>query len=581
MSQEQGILSEFYRTIWRQEKGHVYIALKDPAKKPGDIGYWTQRFFEWPTEEHLVIQETLNRRQTHDVYFAPAMFREPSSRKEHVAGAFCFWLEFDGNLPVDLGEVPNPSIVIQTSTETHQHLYWCLDQMVEIDRIESVNRSLAYQLGADTSGWDANQVLRPPLTLNHRKRAQAKLVAKTDNWINSVAFSAEFSKNLPPKIELSGQLPDISDIIRKYEFDRKVWDLFKDGVKVDRSAGLMALGYHLAEMNLPNMEIFALLINADNRWGKFSKRDDQYKRLAEIVTHARTKYPYKIDSSKSEATLIAIGDLTLRATEVKIEWIVGGLLHQTGYMLLTGHTGVGKSQFCGDLASHLCLGKEFLGREVSTSKRVLFVSLEMGLVELKWLRGEQLKNLSSEDISILDNNLKFLPVGYPIYFNRAENRVHLEELVQKGQFDVVIFDSLGSMTEQELSKETDAKLLMDWNDHLRVEFGISTIIIHHHRKAQTGNKRPNSIADIYGSHYFTARATTVMTLWDPRKSGLIEVSFQKMRMSAPEKPWAIQRRDDLTFEVSSGKLSIEIYDDTNEVDVSDNTNVMLPEGFDF
>jgi hypothetical protein len=125
------------------------------------------------------------------------------------------------------------------------------------------------------------------------------------------------------------------------------------------------------------------------------------------------------------------------------------------------------------------------------------------------------------------------------------------------------------MTEQELSKETDAKLLMDWNDHLRVEFGISTIIIHHHRKAQTGNKRPSSIADIYGSHYFTARASTVMTLWDHRKSGLIEVSFQKLRMAPPQKPWAIQRKDDLTFELSSGK--IEFIDDTQDVDVTDGT----------
>src|SRR5260221_11718882 len=187
----------------------------------------------------------------------------------------------------------------------------------------------------------------------------------------------------------------------------------------------------------------------------------------------------------------------------------------------------------------------------------------MGLVELKWLRGEQLKNFNETDVALLDKNLKFLPVGYPIYYTRDDNRRALEELIQKGNFECVIFDSLGSMTEKSLSDETDAKLLMDWNDHLRVEFGISTIIIHHHRKAQTGNKRPNSIADIYGSHYFTARASTVMTLWDPKKTGLIEVSFQKMRMSAPEKASAIQRKDDLTFEKSSAR--IEFVDDTVDV----------------
>ena len=170
LSSDQAILSEFYRTIWREEKGYVYLALRDPAKGKDDPGYWQRRFFEWPTEEHLVIQTTINERASYDVYFAPSLFREASSKKEALLGSFCFWLEFDGSMPVDLGDVPNPNIIVQTSTETHQHLYWCVDQLMEQDRIETVNQSLAYTLGADVSGWDANQVLRPPQTLNHKKK---------------------------------------------------------------------------------------------------------------------------------------------------------------------------------------------------------------------------------------------------------------------------------------------------------------------------------------------------------------------------------------------------------------------------
>jgi hypothetical protein len=574
VASEHEQLADFYRTIWREEKGIVYIALKEPSTKK-----WEQRFFEWPVEEHLVIQTTLNERASKEVYFAPAIFRERSSKKENVLGSYCFWLEFDGNLPVDLGDVPNPSMIVQTSTDTHQHLYWCLDQKVEnVESIETVNKSLAYQLQADTSGWDVNQVLRPPLTLNHKKQLPAKIVAKSEKQLSSVAFRDKISIVLPPKIEITEQLPSMPDVIRKYAFDRTVWELFTKGSR-DRSAGLMALGYHLAELNLTNAEILTLLIDADKRWGKFHGRDDCLKRLTEIVTHARAKYPYRINTDDNEASLVAIGDLTLRATEVNVKWLISGVLHQQGYLLLTGHTGVGKTQFCGDLANHLTLAQDFLGKAVDTSpKRVLFVSLEMGLVELKWLRGEQCKNFSEDQLKILEKNLKFLPVGYPIYYNREENRRALEELVQKGQFEVVIFDSLGSMTEQELSKETDAKLLMDWNDHLRAELGISTIIIHHHRKAQTGNKRPSSIADIYGSHYFTARATTVMTLWDPKRSGIIEVSFQKLRMSAPQKPWAIERNDDLTFKITSAKLIPQIIDDV-DIDVTDATTSPVSEEF--
>jgi hypothetical protein len=439
-----------------------------------------------------------------------------------------------------------------------------MDQLIPVEKLEAVNRALTYELGADASGWDANQVLRPPGTLNHKKQAQTQLIHSDDRFISSVAFSEIQLKNLPPKLDLAGDLPPLNDVVRKYSFSRNIWDLFTEGVKNDRSAGLMSLGYYLAEMNLTNLEILALLVHADNRWGKFAKRTDQLKRLGEIVTKARQKYPYRTDSRQNELSLVVVGDLELRATEIKVEWLVNGILHQNGYLLLTGHTGVGKTQFCGDLANHLVLGKEYLGKEVvKEGKRVLFISLEMGLVELKWLRGEQLKNLPNNEVKLLQKNLKFLPVGYPIYYNREENRAILEELIQRENFDCVIFDSLGSMTEQELSKETDAKLLMDWNDHLRVEFGISTIIIHHHRKAQTGNKRPNSIADIYGSHYFTARASTVMTLWDHRKSGLIEVSYQKLRMAAPQMPFAIKRQDDLSFKLSSTQLVIE--DDSEDI----------------
>lgn len=562
---EQSTLLEFFRRIWREEKGYVYIALKDPNLPKDDPRFWQRKYFEWPAEEIPVVQTVLSNRSSHDVYFAPSIFRERSSKKEAVLGSFCFWIEFDGAMPAELKGLPNPSMIVQTSTETHQHIYWCVDQLLPVEKLEAVNRSLTYELGADSSGWDANQVLRPPGTLNHKKQLQASLIHNSEQFISSVAFNEIQLKNLPPKLDLNGLLPDVSEVVSKYQFPRNVWDLFKNGVTSDRSAGLMNLGYSLAEMNLMNLEILAILLHADNRWGKFSKRNDQMQRLGEIVTRARQKYPYKPSSSLPELHIVSIGDRTLLTTDIKVDWLWHGVLHQQGYLLLTGHTGVGKSQLSLDFAAHLVLGKEYLGCAIEGRKKVLFVSMEMGILELKYVREHQIVSYTEEERVVLENNLRYHPQGYPIYFNRDEHKVMLEEVIQREKVDCVIFDSLGSMTEQELSKETDAKNLMDWNDHLRAELGIATIIIHHHRKAQTGNKRPNSISDIYGSHYFTARATTVMTMWDVRKSGLIEVSFQKMRLSAPLKPWAIQRQSDLTFVLSNNK----IIQDDSPIDLTD------------
>src|SRR5690606_21999974 len=65
---------------------------------------------------------------------------------------------------------PVPSVEVQSSGESNRHTYWLLDAFLDGKQIESLNRSLAYALGADTSGWDANQFLRPPLSTNRKYR---------------------------------------------------------------------------------------------------------------------------------------------------------------------------------------------------------------------------------------------------------------------------------------------------------------------------------------------------------------------------------------------------------------------------
>jgi len=153
---EHSVLLDFFRRIWREEKGYIYIALKDPTLPKDDPRFWQRKFFEWPAEEVPVIQTVLASRSSHDVYFAPSIFRERSSKKEHVLGSFCYWVEFDGTVQAEFTDLPNPNMIVQTSTETHQHIYWCVDQLIGVEQIEAVNRALTYQLKADASGWDAN-----------------------------------------------------------------------------------------------------------------------------------------------------------------------------------------------------------------------------------------------------------------------------------------------------------------------------------------------------------------------------------------------------------------------------------------
>lgn len=580
MASEQALLLEFFKRIWREEKGFVYIALKDPGLPKDNPNFWKREFFEWPVDEISIVQTVIAKRASHDVYFAPSIFRERSSKKEAVLGSFCYWVEFDGALPAEFEDLPNPNIVVQTSTETHQHIYWCVDQLVPIDKLEAVNRALTYKLGADASGWDANQVLRPPGTLNHKKQLQASLVHFDDRYISSVAFSEISAKNLPPKLDLVGPLPPVEEVVSKYTFLPNVWELFTKGVSTDRSAGLMSLGYYLAEMNLTNAEMLVLLLHADNRWGKFSRRSDQMQRLTEVVTRARLKYPYKTGDEKSE--LIVIGNETLLSIETEVEWLWEDIFYRTGMLLLTGHAGVGKSQFSLDLATHLILKEDFLDRKVSFVGKVLFVSLEMGDLELKNIRKLQSSTYTTEQRALLEENLKFIPQGFPTYYNRDEEKFKLENLLEQEQIDLVIFDSLSAMTEQELSKEADAKNLMDWSDRLRNKLGKSLIIIHHNRKAQVGNKRPKELSDIYGSQYFGARSTSVMTLWEEKRNGAIEASVLKVRLAPKPKPSYLVRKDDLTYTLLDKKLIITDEIEEEYIELPETTNIFNEEkGWDF
>lgn len=504
-------------------------------------------FFQWPAQEMSLIQAVVQYRVSYEVYFAPSIFTEKSSKKESVKGSYVYWIEFDGTVPPDLKGLPDPNIVIQSSDETHQHLYWCTDRLIAPAKLESTNRSLAYLLQADASGWDCNQVLRPPETLNHKKSRKVQLKAVLDNYVSDLAFSEVPS---PPKLEplLPEELPPIEEVVRKHNFPVQVWKLFKNGVPQGyRSDGLMALGYHLAELNLGNAEILAMLINADQRWGKFAKRNDQLVRLMEIVTRARLKYPFKIVPDLDTQPLQSIGFKELLATEITLEWVWEGLLQKAGYFLLTGPTGVGKTQFSTNFAAKIALGQPFLDREIAAPLKLGLFSLEMGLAEIKFFLKQQSVGYSQDDLEMLEQNFRIFPMGEPLYLNQNKEKIRLERVIEEENLQGIIIDSLGSITDEELSSEVQVKNIMDWFDRLRQHYGVFVWLLHHHRKAQGQNKKPNKISDVYGSQYITARATTVMALWETSVANAIASIPLKVRLTKRPEPFFLFRDNQLNF----------------------------------
>ena len=63
--------------------------------------------------------------------------------------------------------------------------------------------------------------------------------------------------------------------------------MFFDGpADGDRSKGLSYLAYQCRRSGLSQADAYAIVQDADVRWGKFSTRNDCEKRLTEVVAHA-------------------------------------------------------------------------------------------------------------------------------------------------------------------------------------------------------------------------------------------------------------------------------------------------------
>lgn len=554
-----GEISEFFDFLYGDVEGYAYAPLKhssrvDESGRPE----FQKHSFKWPEEKQSLIRHCLQNATDYEVYCSPALYSKPTGRKEDIKGSNVFWTEFDGRVPSAevLGSLPQPSRRVRSSEEGHEHFYWRLDYFeTSVDAIERANRGLAYSLGGDTSAWDANQVLRPVSTYNHKRGKPVLTLSKTADRVGPGLFA---DIPVPPQVVTdvdTESVPDTLAVVAKYQWDAEDWLFFRKNSipEGSRSAAMMRLGYTCAEMAMSDAEAYSILYNADERWGKFKGRPDRKKRLLDLLNKARLKFPLNATGSESEAAQVYNFEDFL-AVDIQIEWAIPDLLQRKGYLLMSGPPGTGKTQLSFQYAIHLALGKEFLGYQATEPMKILFISMEMGHADLKHFVEAMAADLTAEERDLLRQNLFIWPLGHGVLLNTSEGQQAVERLVKEFSPDGVFFDSLGMVTTDELTDEHTVKVIMDWQARLRANHDVFTWFLHHTRKAQSTNKKPNKLADVYGSQYITSYATTVLGLW-PHGTG-IEVSALKMRLSEQPKPYKIERTKSLNFYRSDEEISL-------------------------
>lgn len=112
----------------------------------------------------------------------------------------------------------------------------------------------------------------------------------------------------------------------------------------------------------------------------------------------------------------------------------------------------------------------------------------------------------------MGDNLVFLAEGSSMSLDKASDQEIVYGLIRKYKPDVVMIDSIQAAVSADVSSNVEIKEFFKFLRRCTKNFGCAFWLIHHARKAQAENKKPTGLADLYGSAFIGAEATSVFSL---------------------------------------------------------------------
>lgn len=550
--------SRFLRKLFNDQAGYIYVATKEPVSKD-----WERFFYSWPEQELDIVAFVKEASPKKEVYISPSLFSKPSSSKEDWYGTFHVWAEFDNGVPkgselANYG-VPAPTIKIRTSDPGHEHWYWKLDQFVtDPDIIESITSRITYTFGADLSGWDCVQVLRPPKTKHHESGKEVQLLHWTESTVNPLVFNElpaipEHVSNV--EFDTSSSV-DVRDVMLKYPFHEKMRKLYMsqvepgNGGKSGRSEKLCELAIWCLETGMAPVEALAILYNADERWGKFKNRRDREKRLIGIIKFALTKLPPTEQNEWAQfgGKLPVFGFKSFLEQEIKVEWVIENLIPKQGIMVIAAPSDSGKTVETLQLCIDLALGRKHHIWEVTRPFKIAFLSMELSVAML-YKRLQDMQNFTEEEVEVLEENFKIIPLGHGLNIGSPKDQAVIIEMIESHNPDGIFLDSLGAAYGGDMKDEMIRHVFEFLKRAITIKHDCFAWFIHHMTKLE-GGKRP-TIDDMYGSVYIRNYASAVIGMWRKNTANQ-EVSIFSLKswFSAPFKEFKAKFKvDPLRLEI--------------------------------
>jgi P4 family phage/plasmid primase-like protien len=299
--------------IYGDERGILEICYVKRTSSEGRPTPFSSVSFRYPEDaQEAADTVALYSEDGYDVWHC-AHLLTGRRKKENAAPVAALYADGDG-AQVPEG-IPQPTAVVRSSPGRHQY-YWRLSMPVPPNVGENLNRRLAYAVGADKSGWDLTQLLRPPGTRNH-KYDDVPLVELEDLG-NDVYDAADLDRLLPTLPETTGNgrrldnTVDDEPPVALGPEALKVWrgERFKakDDGTVDRSTSLVKIGRVLYDAGASGAVVAAALKERDLAlgWECYTHRrdaDKQYQNIVDVLAReGRTQnIPINLNGSDHKA----------------------------------------------------------------------------------------------------------------------------------------------------------------------------------------------------------------------------------------------------------------------------------------
>lgn len=550
-------IGAFLDKFWGTEEGKVYFAASYEHKQ------FRQFFNQWPLKRQSIINAIVQQSALGwDVWFCPSLYKHdaPKPERDYIESVNCHWLDFDGNAPSleewegrakEIG-VPEPSLILQTSVQSHQQVYWFTDRVHgsdQLDHVETVTRNLTAAFATDKSGWDLTQLLRIPGTLNygwyrdgeHKPwfdgvPQEASILKCSDQNVPEAVFEVltNAERQILSRITIN-EVPRIEEVLAFGNWTPEMYSWFsmtKDEASersaYKRSGSLQALAYFGAEQGFTDEQIYSILDDADRRWDKYVNRaaSGRDKIFRDTIARAREKFGYLTGDSITLAGIVDKAQQTepkfifnlaeFMELDLHIDWLLEGLIPVAGLGMIIGQPNVGKSRLGIQLGMELAIGQEqiFHRGNPTGAKKVMFLSLEMGAQELNTFFVDFLPAYK-DFLPNLKSNFFVAPLGEAVYMDQPQGQQFVSNVLQQYKPDLLLVDSLQAAFGSELTNEMAAKKFFRYITEIRKVHNCAVVFLHHERKKtsdRVGTYTPADLSDMYGNQMLAANIQFALSL---------------------------------------------------------------------